>query len=158
MRFPVLWLIGVSFLAAADSKQEEVAKELEKLEGKWRFVAIVSEGKDIPEDVVKAARLTISGKRFTLRMNTDTQTGIINLNPSAYPKTIEVTYNSGPERGKKALGIYELEYNKLKVCMGIVGATRPTKFVSKPQSGHVLETLMREKSSPNRSNQGKNSP
>lgn len=158
MQFLVFWLIGVSFLAAADSKQEEAAKELEKLEGKWRFVAIVSEGKGIPEDVVKAARLTISGKRFTLQMNTETHTGIITLNPSAYPKTIDVTYNSGPERGKKALGIYELEYSKLKVCMGIVGATRPAKFESKPQSGHVLETLVREKPTAQRPNQGKDSP
>ena len=157
MRFPVFWLMGVSFLMAADAK-EDVAKELQQLEGKWQFVAIISEGKDIPEDVVKAARLTISGKRFTLRMHTETHTGIINLNPSAKPKTIDITYNSEPERGKKALGIYEVGNNKLKVCMGVVGAARPTAFASKPQSGHILEMLVKEKPSRSRSNQEKVSP
>jgi uncharacterized protein (TIGR03067 family) len=144
MRFQVILLMSVSFLVAADSN-EAVEKEFQRLEGKWQFVSIVSEGKDVPEEIVKAARLTISGKRFTLRMNTETHKGIINLNPDVYPKTINVTYNSGPEQGKKALGIYELHGDTLKVCMGVIGAKRPTKFVSESQSGHVLEVLKREK-------------
>jgi uncharacterized protein (TIGR03067 family) len=144
MRFQVFLLLGVSCLLAADSK-EDAEKELRKFEGKWQFISISSEGKDIPKDVVQAASLTISGHRFTLRLNTVTHTGIINLNPSANPRTIDITYNSGSERGKKALGIYEVGNGKLKVCMGVIGAERPTKFVSKPQSGHVLEVLKKEK-------------
>lgn len=157
MRFQVFLLLGVSCLMAADPK-EDAAKELRGLEGQWQFVAITSEGKDIPKDVVKAARLTIEGHRFTLRLNTQTHTGIINLNPAVHPKTIDVTYNSGPERGKKALGIYEVRADALKVCMGVVGAERPTKFVSKPRSGHVLEVLVKEKPSAGPSNPKKVSP
>jgi uncharacterized protein (TIGR03067 family) len=67
------------------------------------------------------------------------------VHPSAHPKTIDVTFTEGPEKGKSSYGIYELEGDTYRVCIGLTGKPRPTDFASTPGSGHVLEVLKREK-------------
>lgn len=61
------------------------------------------------------------------------------------PKTIDMIFTEGPEKGKTSLGIYELDGDNLKICLGLVGRDRPKEYLTKQNSGHALETLEREK-------------
>ena len=64
---------------------------------------------------------------------------------SKSPKTIDVTFTGGPEAGRVSLGIYELEGDVCRVCIGLVDKPRPTAFISTPNNGHILEVLKRLK-------------
>src|SRR5260370_3005290 len=118
---------------------EDLEKELARLEGTWRFTMIQADGTKLADEVVRDARIRMAGKGCTFRVDKELHDGIINVDPTQKPRTINVTFTSGPDKGKTALGIYELSGNQFKVCMGVAGAERPKEFASTPKSGHVLE-------------------
>jgi uncharacterized protein (TIGR03067 family) len=140
MRWSIIVVLGV-WIAARAGADEAGEKELQKLQGTWIFISIVVEGKDAAQEVVRNAKLTISGRRFSLKYDQEFHSGLIFVDPSKSPKTIDVIYSSGADKDKKSLGIYELRNDALKVCIGLADASRPTEFVSKPNSRHLLEVL-----------------
>ncbi len=70
----------------------------------------------------------------------------ITIDPSKKPKTIDYDVIDGPTKGKRHLGIYELDGDTFKSCFGAPGAERPTDFTSKPGDGRT-STVTRTKSS-----------
>jgi uncharacterized protein (TIGR03067 family) len=135
-----------SFIAADASKQDADRKERAKFEGTWRFASIEVEGKKVPEEQVrKSGKMVIRGNKFTIGEGGVTYRGTFKLDVSAKPKRIDVTFTAGSEKGKTLLGIYELEGDTYKVCLGVPGKPRPKAFAAKLGSGQVLEVLKREK-------------
>jgi uncharacterized protein (TIGR03067 family) len=130
--------------AAGGDKETAIQQELERFEGSWRFDSIKAEGKAVPIESFKGIRLVLKGDRFTMVEPQATSGGSYTVDPSARPKSIDVTFTEGPEKGKSAYGIYELEGDTYTVCIGLTGKPRPTEFASRPGSGHVLEVLKRE--------------
>jgi uncharacterized protein (TIGR03067 family) len=62
------------------------------------------------------------------------------------PKTIDFIFLERPDKGKKSLGIYKLEgKDKIVLCWSDPGKERPTKYESKPDSGILLQVLVRKK-------------
>jgi uncharacterized protein (TIGR03067 family) len=146
MKKHFLLVVGVVFLVAADDAAENVKKELARFEGTWRWVLIETEKMKISEDDLKDTRVQLMGDKFTVTENANsTFGGTFKVDPSKKPKTIDVTFGDGPEKGKIALGIYELEEDTYKVITDPAGKSRPTDFAVKPGSGHVLQVLKREK-------------
>lgn len=144
MRLQAL-LIGTALLLLAADPKLAFEKEFQRMAGTWHFVSIKSDGKDMDEEAVKSARMTITGNRFFFRVGKDSHAGTIDLDPTKKPKTIDVTFTSGVDKGKVSRGIYDLKDDTLKVCMGVAGATRPINFASRPGTGHVLEVMKRDK-------------
>jgi len=130
---------------AGGDKEAAIRDELGRFEGSWRFDAMEVGGKAVPVDGFKSIRLVLKGDKFTMVQPDATYGGTYVVDPSSRPKTIDVMFTEGPEKGKTSYGIYELEGDTYKVCMGLTGKPRPTEFASKPGSGHVLEVLKREK-------------
>jgi uncharacterized protein (TIGR03067 family) len=124
-------------------KESAIRAELGRFEGSWRFDSVVAEGKAVPVDGFKGIRLVLKGDRFTLIEPRASYGGTYTVDPIARPKTIDVTFTEGPEKGQSCYGIYELEGDTYTVCMGLTGKPRPTEFASKPGSGHVFEVLKR---------------
>ena len=134
-----------SFPAADAPKEDAVKKELARFDGTWGFVSIEVEGMKVPEEEVKkSGKLVIKGGKFTLKEGDSTYEGTFKVDLSKKPKQIDVTFTEGPDKGKTFLGIYEVEGDTYKNCIGMAGKDRPTEFTSKPGSGHVLEVLKRE--------------
>jgi uncharacterized protein (TIGR03067 family) len=71
--------------------------------------------------------------------------GTFVLDPGKKPKTIDIKFTEGPEKGNTSLGIYELDGDTLKICLTITAKDRPTEFAAKAKSGHGFEVLKREK-------------
>ena len=118
-----------------------VAKsDLEKLQGTWQMVAFEMDGQSIPPG---SASIVIEGNKFiSLSMGAQYE-GTMVVDPTAAPKTFDVKFHKGPEKGKTSLGIYELHGKTWKICIGLAGVKRPTRFAAQPGTGHALETLTR---------------
>ena len=115
--------------------------DLEKLQGAWNIVSLELEGQKYPAG---GAQIVIRGGRFTsLNMGAEYE-GAVTLNESAGPKTFDLAYDKGPEAGKRSLGIYELEGDTWRICLGLTGKKRPSQFATEPGTGHALEVLERD--------------
>lgn len=128
----------------ADSKSA-VEGELKRFAGTWRFESVQMDGKAMPEQDFKGNAIILNGDRFTAKVEGRDLNGLYEVDPTATPKTIDVTFGEGEERGRTMLGIYELEGDTYRVCMALSGKTRPTEFTTKPGSDQMLEVLKREK-------------
>ena len=145
MNWHAVWLLAAgSALAADDVGKDALEKEYARFEGTWRFVSLEVEGMKVPEEAIKDARLFVKGKDFTMKDKVNTYRGTLTIDPGKKPKTIDLKFTEGPEKGNTSYGIYELSGDELKICLTITSKDRPTEFAAKAKSGHGLETLMRE--------------
>jgi uncharacterized protein (TIGR03067 family) len=114
---------------------------VDALQGTWNIVSIEVEGRKYPP---AGAQIVICGERFvSLNMGAEFE-GTIRLDESATPHTVDLLYDKGPHAGNASLGIYELNGEEWKLCLGLAGMKRPTEFASKPGAGHALEILRRQ--------------
>jgi uncharacterized protein (TIGR03067 family) len=130
---------------AAGEKWKTIQAELKRFEAKWRFVAIEIDGRKVPEEAFKEDSLVLKGKKYTMTVHGKATTGAFKIDPTATPKAIDITITDGPHKDKTAKGIYELDDDTQKICVAAPGKPRPTEFVSKPDSGSVVQVLRREK-------------
>jgi len=115
--------------------------DLEKLQGTWHVATLEIDGGPVP--VPSGARIVIQGDAFqSLGMGAEYE-GKVQLNSRTDPKHLDLHFTKGPEAGKQAPGIYELEADQWKLCLSLGSAPRPVKFATAPGSGHALETLRR---------------
>ena len=135
--------LSIGLLMAADSK-EDAKKELDKLKGNWEVVSILRGGMANP--YAKDDKMIIDGDKVTVkRKNGGDQTGIIKIDPSKKPKTMDLIPGDGPKKDMPHPGIYLLEGDSLKICFVQPESPRPTAFESKEGSETMLITLKREK-------------
>jgi uncharacterized protein (TIGR03067 family) len=59
------------------------------------------------------------------------------------PKSFELHFEQGPEKGNTNLGIYELDDDTWRICLATRGSERPNEFAAPPGTGIALETLHR---------------
>jgi uncharacterized protein (TIGR03067 family) len=140
---------GVGLLAAADdAKEAAVKKDLEAMKGTWTVVSAERDGKKIADAQLQGVTVTFDadGKVSAQRQGQTLFEGTVTIDPTKKPKTVDTTQTSeGDNKGKTALGIYELEGDTMKICSADFGKERPTEFSSKPGSGHFLRVYKREK-------------
>jgi len=117
-------------------------KATEALQGTWQYVTLKVEGKALPTSSLAESSITIEGHKFRVASPDEQYEGTFTVDEDETPHTIDITFKEGPTRGT-CLGIFEREKDSLKICLGLAGRDRPTSFVSKPGSGHALETLRR---------------
>ena len=121
-------------------------QDLDRLQGTWTIAALEMDGQ--PVGPIGDARIVIEGSRFTSTGMGAEYGGTISLDSSVSPSRIDMKFDSGPEKGNTNLGIYQLDGDSWKLCLATRGAVRPAKFVSPPDSGIALETLVRAKAAP----------
>ena len=127
-----------------DAVPSDRSKEREKLAGTWQGFVVNGKGENPNAGPVKL-EVTITGDKMTAK---DLQAGNKSMGEGSYKldiakKTIDPTGTAGPEKGKSYQGIYSLEGDTLKWCVGNPGDARPTQFVTK--SGQYLLILKRQK-------------
>lgn len=142
----LLSVIG-AIAAAADSKDEAIKKDRDRIEGTWRIVALEVDGnKATDEDAKKLSVVNGSdGTWSLLSEGNEISKGTSTFDPTKTPKTIDFTPTEGAGLGNQYLGIYELGDNNRRLCFAPPGKTRPTEFSSLPGSEHILVTFERDK-------------
>lgn len=125
-----LVIVVAGLLVAADAK-EDVAKEMKKLEGKWKVVAVEARGMKVPEDKLKGAAVIIKGDKITMAdPGKAAKELVFKIDPTKKPKHIDLT---DPKEKDTAPAIYSLDGDELKICVPLAmkDAKRPETFDTK---------------------------
>ena len=145
MKRHALLVLAVGFLLAADSKDEDIQKEIKKLNGTWVVTSFTMDGNKVPEDDVAKFKLVLEGKKYTLKQEDNVVSkGTTKIDPSKKPKTIDIS-PEGDGEGSTWPGIYEIDGDSYKVCYNAGGKDRPAKFAAESGSGFNLIVFKRAK-------------
>jgi uncharacterized protein (TIGR03067 family) len=76
-------------------------------------------------------------------MGGTTYEGVFNIEVEKHPHAIDIEFFSGPEAGNRNYGIFELDGDRLTICLAMGGQNRPPAFRTSPGSHCALESLHR---------------
>jgi uncharacterized protein (TIGR03067 family) len=141
----ILIVIALLVLGQGTQQDSSTSDDLEKLQGTWILLSLEVEGAKLPDAMLSGSKIIIKGENFKSISAGVAYEGKIKIDLNAKPKTIDLIFTDGPEKGRTSLGIYELDGDSLRICLSLAGSTRPIEFASKPGSGFAFETLKREK-------------
>jgi uncharacterized protein (TIGR03067 family) len=146
MRYLFCLIVSGSFLLGAGAAQENdsAKKDLDRLQGVWQMVSMEIVGKSLPEEKIKALKLTFKGNKATHPgADGKTEEATVKLDPSKNPKALDMSPLTGPGKGQTLLAIYAIEGDTLKICGARAGRDRPTEF--KGGKDVILMVLTRAK-------------
>ncbi len=110
-----------------------VAEDPKQLEGTWMVVSARRNGADAPE--IKTHRLILKGDTFRiLKGDKVVYGGTYSTDTSKKPAAIDFTNTEGEAKGKKWLGIFQLDKGMLIICDNGADPTqpRPTELLGPP--------------------------
>lgn len=131
----MLALLALSCAAMADDPQPETAKTkaieqaLVNFCGTWEIVAMQ------PSGATKAKSLIFRKDQTYSALGSDGQElwgGTFDLDPTVSPKVWDHRSTESQKQGGDALGIYELDGDKLKICC-VVGTWKDRQWKGKPR-------------------------
>jgi uncharacterized protein (TIGR03067 family) len=125
------------------AREKAIREELMQFGGLWKMSELVIGGKQ-PKEGAGPFQLVLRGDRWQSRTADGITSGFFRVDPTQRPRTIDVHFSDGPEKGETLRGIYELTGDTYKVCLNMVDEPRPSELVSKPGSQQVLEVFKRE--------------
>jgi uncharacterized protein (TIGR03067 family) len=145
-----IWLAGLTALIVAASAAEDkgaAKKDLDQLQGEWSMVSGSADGQSMPDEMLKQMKRVCKGDETTTTMAGQVfLKAKFSLDPSKKPKTIDYEMIDGFTKGKKQLGIYEVNGDTFKSCFAAAGAERPKDFTSQSNDGRTLSVWKRKKS------------
>jgi uncharacterized protein (TIGR03067 family) len=141
-----LTLIAVA-LVAADDKPDPAKADTAKMQGTWTMTESLRDGEEaIPEEDRKELRLLIKDDKRTIKVRDEVVSeATYTLDATSKPKGITVKVSNGPLKDKELPGIYELDGDKLKICLNLTGKDRPKDFKSEKGSGTLLQVFQKAK-------------
>jgi uncharacterized protein (TIGR03067 family) len=117
--------------------------DIAELQGAWNIVSLEIDGAKMAEGIFNGSQIILQENKFTTVSMGATYKGTYKVDESSTPKTIDMKFSAGPEKGNISLGIYELDGDNWKICLTVTATKRPKRFVTKAGSGLALETLKR---------------
>jgi uncharacterized protein (TIGR03067 family) len=137
---PSIVVMIVSLLSTADGLTSAMDEEIKKLHGTWTVVRARRDGETDKE--LLEATVVMSDGKFVSKSGTKIMArGVWNVDPHAKPKTIDIEYTEGPEKGHVVRGIYTFAENTWVVLLAAPGASRPVSFKADSDTGHTFLVL-----------------
>ena len=135
-----LIVVTLATIAADEPKKKD---DTRAIQGNWSLVSMSMGGQPSPEAFVKNFRCKFEEKTYNNTLFGQViEEGGYTLDPSRTPKTVDFDIKTGNDRGKKQLGIYKLEGDKLTLVLTQAGSTtRPDSFKIEP-GAPVLEVVL----------------
>jgi uncharacterized protein (TIGR03067 family) len=136
--------MAVCVLAGAGGAGEDVKKAMQLLDGDWKMVSGEADSFPLPPDLVKSSKRVVRDGVTTVHVGGQLfMKAKFTVDPSQKPKTIDYLMLDGPTKGKKQLGIYEVNGERAKFCFSAPGQKRPAEFKGGP--GITLSAWQRAK-------------
>jgi uncharacterized protein (TIGR03067 family) len=133
--------------ALEPTQAEALRQEQERLQGAWAVSAVEQQGKPVPAEQwtsgLACRQWVFHSDRVVLESGDLRMEASYRLGCFMQPKTIDLTPTSGPERGKRLRGIYDLQPEALRVCLNAGTGKRPTEFTAPADSPWTLVVLQR---------------
>jgi RNA polymerase sigma factor (sigma-70 family) len=127
--------------------QDTAAREVKLLQGEWRVVGLVRDGKKASADELKGGRWIFKGAEiFVADPGRMSKMAEFKLDSGTNPRNIDLFDFVDGRKVSTILGIYKWEKGRLIICWGDKKG-RPTQFTTDVGSGQGLITL-EKKSSP----------
>jgi uncharacterized protein (TIGR03067 family) len=139
----LLIAVGASMMGTAAADDDPAKAELKQLEGIYKMVRGEEGGKPLPDEIVKTAKLTITGDKHVVQLGEETIRGTHTVNPLEKPKSIDATDSTGRFAGKTVKGIYKLEGDEFTVSFAPPGEDRPLEFKTQNHPGRLLHLWKR---------------
>ena len=128
------------------AEKPSVTNDLAQLQGTWTMVSGSADGQAMPEEMLKQMKRVCKGDETTTTMGGQVFIKAkITIDPSKRPKTIDYEMIEGFTKGKKQLGIYEVDGDTFKSCFAAAGAERPKDFTSQPGDKRTSSVWKKEK-------------
>jgi uncharacterized protein (TIGR03067 family) len=109
----------------------------------WRMDKLINDGKD-DSAAVKKVPAAADEKNFVLPLgNGECVIGTYKRIPGKQFKGFDAVGTSGPGKGLRFQGIYQVKGDTLELCFAPAGKARPTEFTAKKGSGNRLVVLKR---------------
>jgi uncharacterized protein (TIGR03067 family) len=152
MRLKLLVVFAAALLVAADDKpNEEVKKDLAKLQGTWETVSLNYNGKDFPTEGKGRFRFVFKGDKATVTGNKAIQKEYakisFKLDPSTMPRIVDLTVSDGSQLNAVMEGIYEIKGDEMRLCVKVFGKDRPLEFAS-PEGASIALLVMKRIETP----------
>jgi uncharacterized protein (TIGR03067 family) len=150
---PLYWDAEKCLLHLTEKPMTDTENDLDRLQGTWAVTTLVVDGNAIPSHVFATMRLIVEGDRFTTLGMETAYAGTLKVDSSANPRTLDMLFDEGPEKGNTNRGIYEFtpgeseDDDTWRLCLATRGDGRPKTFASPPGTGIALETLERDHNS-----------
>ena len=148
MNIIAAWAIaGTVILAGGGDISQAIKKDKGALQGTWKVIASESKGEKVPAEDIKDLFLIFRGEAILIREGGKTQDNFsFLLDPLKKIKEIDVTLKVGPQKGRVDRGIYEIDGDKLRICIQAnKDEARPREFMSRANSELWLVVLQRTK-------------
>jgi uncharacterized protein (TIGR03067 family) len=145
-RFLAFTAIVVCPWVLTSQAQEPASREIDKHQGIWLASSFRRDGQETPQEIVRTITRTVVNDHVVWKRNGKSFAGTSMVLDAAHnPKSIDVIADGGPTRGKRVLGIYRLDNNRLTICMADADQPRPRDFTAEKGSRQTLMIFTREK-------------
>jgi uncharacterized protein (TIGR03067 family) len=141
LKFTYVAILVVAFglIAAQEPKKDDS----ESLKGNWTAVSMKQNKQSLPEDFVKTFRLSMDGKNYTNTAGQEVmEEGGYTVDASKMPKTIDFDIKKGPDAGRKQLGLYKLEGDKLTIVVSPSDSTERPKSLEADDSNDAIVVVL----------------
>ncbi len=118
--------------------------DADKIQGTWVAVSAEMDGKAAPAEAIKDLTLVVSADKVAFNPGGEDRQSTYKLDPTKTPKRIELTPLDGPAKGKMVHCLYELDGDRLKLCLLNGPGEEPKEFATTPGSNLRLLVLERK--------------
>ncbi|HYV37714.1 MAG TPA: TIGR03067 domain-containing protein [Gemmataceae bacterium] len=134
-------------LVAIPQGDDASKKDLDAMQGVWKVVELTESGEKLLEKETEPVEVTILANKMSIHDKGQFREEItLKLDAKAKVKAVDFVYTKGGNTGKTELGIYNLDGDKLTICMNETkGGARPTEFTSTKANGCSVAVLKRVK-------------